>query len=165
MRKLISRTALLACGAGVAMLAFGGPASAATTGAGVAVGNGTIAPGLTATGAPNQTVSFTGTVVGVGSPTSATGAYTCGTTGASDTIGSYAAGAGGGTLNCTAIAVASGTSAGPFTYVRTGGVVQVNGTLAGGPVPGAFTAVCVFEPAGAPTITSYQLQCVFEFGA
>jgi hypothetical protein len=163
MQRVINKAGLAIGGLGVAMLAFAGPASA-TTGGGAASGSGTIFPGLTQAGSPGQSVTFSGTVVGAGNPTSATGVYRCGTTDTNDTIGSLAAGSGGGTLTCVGTTLASGTSAGPFTYTRTGSAVVVKGTLAGGPVPGAFTAACIFEPTSPPPITTYQLQCAFEFG-
>ena len=127
-------------------------ASAAAT-VGAMVGSGTFTPGLTLAGTPGQAVAFGGNfVVSPGA-----GIYTCRSNDTADSIGSYAAGAGGGTIQCVAFG-------GWFTYTRTGNVVDMVGAWTSGPMQGSFTAGCLltwtsFNTAG--VIISFDFVCTF----
>jgi hypothetical protein len=143
--------ALAAVGAAACVGAI--PAEAASTGAGVVVGSGTISPGLTNT--PTlQHVSFTGTLVAAGKG-GKNGKYACSFTGASSIKETLNKGQG----------TAHGTCSGPGTvtsnvsYTRTASNVRLAGTATGA-ISGSITGDCDFAPTSAPQVKSYQLQCV-----
>ena len=141
------------------MFLIGGPAAeAATPGAGVVVGTGTISPALT-TSPQAVAVTFGGTSVGTAGGN--VGACNLGFTGGGP-ADSITTGTGTGTLTCGAIVSVPGTlsvNCG-VSYNRIGAVVVVQGTTGCGPVVGNPIAICVFVPTSSPT-TSYALVCAF----
>lgn len=141
------------------MFLIGGPAAeAATPGAGVVVGTGTVSPALTDVPKPTA-VTFTGTAVGTAGGN--VGVCNLGFTG-SGPADTTTAGSGSGTLTCGAVVSVPGTlsvSCG-VKYDRVGAVVLVQATTGCGPVVGNPVAVCVFVPTSTPT-TSYALVCAF----
>lgn len=134
----------------VGVLIGAGPAAAAGTG--TVVGKGTISPGLTNVPA-YQRVTFTGTLVAVG--TKGSGTYACVFSGASTIKETSLKGKGNASGTCTG---ANGRATSRVSYVRTGSVVTLNGTSLGA-LAGKVQGACNFEPTSAPTTKSYQLQC------
>jgi multidrug efflux pump subunit AcrA (membrane-fusion protein) len=127
-------------------------ASAAPNDAAVVVGQGTINPGIPATGCSSSAphVTFDGTVVVVG-PDAQTGSIHFD---GDSTSACASATADSGT------GVLSGIASGTVTFSRTGNVVTVSGpsvSFAGrvGPV----TAACQFYPGAANPIVTYILTC------
>ena len=136
----------------LAPLALISPATASPNVA-VVVGTGTIFPGLPTTGCggnPNQTVSFDGTAVAVGTHA---GVYAVHFEGTSSGCESLGAGAGSGNL--------SGQITGAVTYSRTGPIVTLSGSgqLNGGPTHAIIAGVCEFIPTSVNPVTTYALAC------
>jgi hypothetical protein len=113
--------------------------------AGVAIGTGTITPGLTTTSC-TQNVTFTGTVVTDGDEGVNTGGVSFG--GAS--VGCETLNNGQGTGNL------SGALAGAVDYTRIGNLVTLSGTINGDPV---LAGACLFVPTSVNPVTSYALAC------
>lgn len=138
----------LAIGAFALGLLTASPASAHFA-TGVAVGAGTISPGLPTTGCANQTVSFTGTAVLVGNHV---GPYDFSFTGTSSICETLSAGAGCGTISGPGIS-------GQVCYSRTANFVQVTGTVDVDGVPHTVNATCVFNATSVNPVQTYHLVC------
>ena len=165
MKKLGIKHALVM---GVAVFALfttqAAPAGAATAGALVVTGTGTITPGLRHDPLP-QTFNFTSVpiqTVGVrNNAPNVLGSSTCGANGASLVPENVLVGAGRGRVTCTGGDLAG--LAGDLAYVRVGAavaVVIVSPTI--GAVPnGAAGLGCVFIPSTRPPaqVTNYSLIC------
>jgi hypothetical protein len=137
----------------VAMVGQGGAFADTVSDAVVAVGTGTITPGLPTTGCAVQTaIDFNGTgaVVGddgVTAPATVTFAGNSGST-----CESLNSGQGSGTLG--------GTFTAAVSYQRTGPIVQVFGTgNIGGKPHTPIAAVCIFVPTSVNPVTTYALVC------
>jgi hypothetical protein len=119
----------------------------------VAVGTGTITPGLPTSGCAVQTdITFTGNgaVVGDDGVTAPASVTFDGNSGS--TCESLNSGQGSGTLG--------GTFSANVTYQRTGPIVQVFGSgNIGGKPHSPIAAVCIFIPTSVNPVTSYALAC------
>jgi hypothetical protein len=155
MGRLLSKAGLVV--SVVSVLAMMVAPNANASGAGAAVGTGTIFPPPT-TAPQNITVTFGGTAVGLVTDPAAgycNVSFTGGGTG--ETI---VAGNGGGSLNCNGGAGVPNPINVECTvsYSRAGTVVAFGGSCGS---EGLLHAVCVFEPTSQPPAT-FDLQCTFE---
>ena len=165
MKRLLSRlTAVAAVTAALSMTAANSAYATHAVGEGTVVGSGSISPGLTLV-PTNQSVTFTGTLVGTftvdGAVWAGTANCTFSGTGVAETD---AQGQGTVSGSCTAAvsATSSFTASCNLRYTRVGLVVTISGScsvnVGGRSATVTVTGAFVFEPTTANPVTSYLLQ-------
>lgn len=130
----------------IAALPFTATPAQAHVVVGVAVGTGTITPGLPGC---NQQVTFSGQVVLSTTPPSVRAIAFAGASASCEDI---LVGSGCGTIS-------GGGISGTVCYNRTGNVVQLSGTVTVDGHAHTLTATCEFVPTSAQPTTSYALTC------
>jgi hypothetical protein len=139
----------------VAMVGQGGAYAITVSDTAAAVGTGTISPGLPTTGCAVQTdITFRGTGVVVGDDGVTAPATFNFDRNSGSTCESFNSGQGSGTLGGTFSSAPGGVS-----YVRTGGIVQVFGSVTIFGNTHTINAVCIFGATAINPVTSFGLGC------